>query len=128
MPGSGFQVKKFLESTEVKGKEILIMGSNSEGIAEIFIENKAGTVIIIVDDNDSLLRSRFLLSGNKKISVRMMEFSNTDFRDSTFDIIYAQASISKIERRKILKEIKRKSLKLPGWLMAGPEPKWKENF
>ena len=107
LPGSGFQVKKFLESTTVEEKEILVIGSNSEEIAEIFIENKARSVIIIVDDNDSLLRSRFLLSGNKKISVRMMEYLNTDFRDSTFDIIYAQASISRIERRKILKEIKR---------------------
>jgi ubiquinone/menaquinone biosynthesis C-methylase UbiE len=118
LPGSGFQVKKFLEGTPIEEKDILVIGSNSEGIAEIFIENKAGSVIIIVDDNDSLLRSRFLLSGNKKISVRMMEFSNTDFRDSTFDVIYAQASISKIERRKILKEIRR-ILKPEGVLCTG---------
>ena len=118
LPGSGFQVNKFLESISVEEKEILVIGSNSEGIAEIFIENKAQSVIIIVDDNDSLLRSRFLLSGNKKISVRMMEFSNTDFRDSTFDIIYAQASISKNERKKILKEIKR-ILNPEGILCAG---------
>lgn len=118
LPGSGFQVKKFLEGTHVEEKEILVIGSNSEGIAEIFIENKAKSVIIIVDDNDSLLRSRFLLSGNKKISVRMMEFPNTDFRDSTFDVIYAQASISKIERRKILKEISR-IIKPEGILCAG---------
>ena len=118
LPGSGFQVKKFLEGTPIEEKEILVIGSNSEEIAEIFIENKARSVIIIVDDNDSLLRSRFLLSGNKKISVRMMEFANTDFRDSTFDIIYAQASISKIERKKILKEIKR-ILKPEGILCAG---------
>ena len=118
LPGSGFQVKKFLESTFVEEKEILVIGSNSEGIAEIFIENRTKSVIIIVDDNDSLLRSRFLLSGNKKISVRMMEFSNTDFRDSSFDIIYAQASISKIERRKILKEIRR-ILKPEGILCTG---------
>ena len=118
MPGSGFQVKKFLEGSSIEEKEILVMGSNSEGIAEIFIENKAGSVIIIVDDNDSLLRSRFLLSGNKKISVRMMEFTNTDFKDSTFDIIYAQASISRIERKKILKEIKR-ILKPEGIICTG---------
>jgi SAM-dependent methyltransferase len=118
LPGSGFQVKKFLEGSPVEEKEILVIGSNSEEIAEIFIENKAGSVIIIVDDNDSLLRSRFLLSGNKKISVRMMEFTNTDFRDSTFDIIYAQASVSTIARKKILKEIKR-ILKPEGILCAG---------
>ena len=118
LPGSGFQVKKFLESSPVEEKEILVLGSNSEEIAEIFIENKAGRVIIIVDDNDSLLKSRFLLSGNKKISVRMMEFTNTDFKDSTFDIIYAQASLSTIERKKVLREIKR-ILKPEGIICAG---------
>ena len=87
---------KFLESTAVEGKEILVIGSNSEELAQIFIENKSTSVIIIVDDYDSLLRSRFLLSGNKLVSVRMMEYPNTDFRDSTFDIVYAQASISTV--------------------------------
>src|ERR1035437_8266723 len=48
----------------------------------------------------------------------MMEFSNTDFRDSTFDIIYAQTSLSKIESRKILKEIRR-ILKPEGVLCTG---------
>jgi SAM-dependent methyltransferase len=118
LPGSGFQVKKFLEGSSVEEKEILVIGSNSEELAEIFIENRAGSVIIIVDDNDSLLRSRFLLSGNKKISVRMMEFTNTDFKDSTFDIIYAQASISTTDRKKILKEIKR-ILKPDGIICTG---------
>src|ERR1039457_3978766 len=98
LPGSGFQITKFLEGMAVKGKEILIIGSNSEEIAQIFIENKAGKVIIIVDDNDSLLRSRFLLSSSNVISLIMMEFSNTDFKDSSFDIIYAQASISRLDR------------------------------
>jgi ubiquinone/menaquinone biosynthesis C-methylase UbiE len=107
LPGSGFQIKKFIENTPIEGKEILIIGSNSEEIAEIFVENKAEKVIIIVDDNDSLLRSRFILTNKKNISVRMMEFTNTDFREPTFDIIYAQASISTIMRKKILKEIKR---------------------
>lgn len=109
---------KFLEGTIIEGKEVLVIGSNSEEIAYIFIENKAGRVIIIVDDNDSLLKSRFLLSGNKAISVRMMEFTNTDFRDSSFDIVYAQASISSLERKKILKEIKR-ILKPEGIICAG---------
>lgn len=118
LPGSGFQVNKFLEDNPVEAKEILIIGSNSEEIANIFIENKASSVIILVNDNDSLLRSRFLLSGNKNISVRMMEFANTDFKDSLFDIVYAQASISTLERKKILKEIKR-ILKPDGILCTG---------
>ena len=118
LPGSGFQIKKFIEDRPVEGKEILIIGSNAEEIADIFIENKAKSIIIIVDDNDSLLRSRFILTSRKNISVRMMEFTNTDFKESTFDIIYAQASISTIKRRKILKEINR-LLKPEGILCTG---------
>ncbi len=68
LPGSEFQIKRFIEKSDIEGKEILIIGANSEGIAEIFTENKAGNVITIVDDNDSLLRSRFILT-NKKISL-----------------------------------------------------------
>ena len=86
---------------------MLIIGANSEAIAEEFLAHKAKTVIIIVDDNDTLIRSRFILSGRKNISVRMMEYTNTDFKDAVFDIVYAQASISTPARKKILKEIKR---------------------
>jgi ubiquinone/menaquinone biosynthesis C-methylase UbiE len=118
LPGSAFQVKKFLETTNVEGKEILVIGSNSEPIAEIFIENKAKSVIIIVDDNDSLLKSRYMLKARKDIAVRMMDFMNTDFRDPVFDIVYAQASISVKARKKILKEIFR-ILKPAGILCSG---------
>jgi ubiquinone/menaquinone biosynthesis C-methylase UbiE len=107
LPGADFQITKFLEQNNVEGKEVLVIGSNSEEIAYIFSENKAASVIIIVSDNDSLLRSRLILTGNKFISVKLMEFFNTDFSDSTFDVIYAQASISTPERKKIIKEIKR---------------------
>jgi SAM-dependent methyltransferase len=100
-------VKKFLEENIVEEKDILVIGANSESIAEEFLEQKARTVIIIVDDNDTLIRSRFILSGKKKISVRMMEYTNTDFGDAAFDIVFAQASISTPARKKIIKEIKR---------------------
>ncbi len=83
-----------------------------------FLNNKARTVIIIVDDNDTLIRSRFILSARKKISVRMMEYTNTDFNDNSFDIVFAQASISTPARKKILKEIKR-ILRPDGILCSG---------
>ena len=107
LPGSVYQINKFLEDNIVEEKDVLITGANSEAIAEEFLANKARTVIIIVDDNDILIRSRFILSGKKKISVRMMEYNNTDFNDASFDIVYAQASISTPARKKIVKEIKR---------------------
>ena len=107
LPGSVYQINKFLEDNIVEEKDILIIGANSEAFAEEFLNQKARSVIIIVDDNDTLIRSRFVLSGKRKISVRMMEYTNTDFQDSSFDIVYAQASISTHARKKILKEIKR---------------------
>ena len=107
LPGSVYQINKFLEDNSVEEKDILIIGSNSEAFAEEFLAQKARTVIIIVDDNDTLVRSRFILSSKKKISVRMMEYTNTDFNDASFDFVYAQASISTYARKKILKEIKR---------------------
>jgi len=105
LPGSVFQVNKFIEDNFVEGKDIIIIGANSEAIAEEFLAHKAKTVIIVVDDNDTLIRSRFILSGRKNISVRMMEYTNTDYNDASFDIVYAQASISTKARKKILKEI-----------------------
>lgn len=119
LPGSVFQVNKFLEDNSVEEKDILIIGSNSEAIAEEFLELKAKTVIIIVDDNDTLIRSRFILSAKKKISTRMMEYNNTDFTDSSFDIIYAQASISTTSRKKILKELRR--ILRPGGILCCSE-------
>ena len=37
----------------------------------------------------------------------MMDFDNTDFNAEEFDLVYAQASISLLNRNKIVKEIKR---------------------
>jgi SAM-dependent methyltransferase len=48
----------------------------------------------------------------------MMDFEITDFNPDTFDIVYAQASISGIRRHQILKEIK-KLLVDDGLLISG---------
>jgi ubiquinone/menaquinone biosynthesis C-methylase UbiE len=37
----------------------------------------------------------------------MMDYAHTDFNDKHFDLIYAQASISVLGRKNILKEVKR---------------------
>ena len=102
----------------MKDKDILIIGSNAEKIAQKFLNAEAKDVTIILDEYDSLLNARYLLKDNEKISVRLMDFSSTDFKDAKFDIVYAQASISGKMRNKILKEIKR-ILKPEGILNAG---------
>jgi len=47
-----------------------------------------------------------------------MDFEITDFEDSSFDLIYAQASISSLNRNKIIRELKR-ILRPGGYLCVG---------
>jgi ubiquinone/menaquinone biosynthesis C-methylase UbiE len=117
LPGTGKQLEFLLENVEVKGYSILIMGTGCEEIALKLLDKEASKLIIIVDDNDSLLNSRLQLS-NSNISTRLMEFDNTDFKDSTFDLVYAQASVSNKKRNKIAKEVYR-ILKTGGLFCVG---------
>jgi SAM-dependent methyltransferase len=118
LPGSGNQFNHLKHKVSLKDKDILIVGSNCAKIAQMFLNAEANVVTIILDEYDSLLNARYLLKNNEKISVRLMDFSSTDFSDDVFDIIYAQASISSKMRNKIIKEIKR-ILKPDGILNAG---------
>ena len=118
LPGSGNQFNHLKAKVSLKGKDILIIGSNSEKIAQMLLNSEANVVTIILDEHDSLLNARYLLKDNEKISVRLMDFTSTDFKDDVFDIVYAQASISGKMRNKIIKEIKR-ILKPEGILNAG---------
>ncbi len=118
LPGSGKQFNHLKANVILKDKDILIIGSNSEKIAQMFLNAYANVVTIILDEYDSLLKARYLLKNNKNISVRLMAFSSTDFNDAMFDVVYAQASISSSYRNKIVKEIKR-ILKPEGLLCVG---------
>jgi len=118
LPGSGKQFNHLKSNVILKDKDILIIGSNSEKLAQMFLNAEANVVTIILDDYDSLLKARYLLKNNENISVRLMDFSSTDFNDALFDVVYAQASISSSYRNKIVKEIKR-ILKPEGILNVG---------
>lgn len=106
LPGTDKQMISFLNHADLQDKKILITGGGTEEIAQVFAADGART-IIIVEDHDNLMLLRNLLSDVKSISVRMMEFENTDFRDGSFDFVYAQASLSSSKRNKIIKEVKR---------------------
>jgi SAM-dependent methyltransferase len=118
LPGSENQFNHLISKVSLKDKDILIIGSNSEKIAQMFLTAKINVLTIIIDEYESLLNARYLLKNNENISVRLMDFSSTDFSDAVFDIVYAQASISSKMRNKIIKEIKR-ILKPEGILNAG---------
>ncbi|MCH6573956.1 MAG: methyltransferase domain-containing protein [Bacteroidetes bacterium] len=118
LPGSGKQFNHLKTKVSLKDKDILIIGSNSEKIAQMFLSAEVNVVTIILDEYDSLLKARYLLKNKEKISVRLMDSSSTDFNNAVFDIVYAQASISSKMRNKIIKEIKR-ILKPEGILNVG---------
>jgi ubiquinone/menaquinone biosynthesis C-methylase UbiE len=107
LPGSGKQFNHLKAKIILKDKDILIIGSNSEKIAQMFLNAEANAVTIILDEYDSLLKARYLLKDEGKISIRLMDSNSTDFNDAVIDIVYAQASISGKMRNKIIKELKR---------------------
>ncbi len=107
LPGSGKQFNHLNAKVILKDKDILIIGSNSEKIAQMFLNAEANAVTIILDEYDSLMNARYLLKNIEELSVRLMDFSSTDFNNAKFDIVYAQASISGKMRNKIIKELKR---------------------
>jgi len=107
LPG-GFKQFRILKTKYVlNDRNVLVMGSGSEKIAEKMIKSGASSVELIVNDYNSLINSRLNLSDDSKVSVKMMDFDITDFNGEEFDLVYAQVSISSLNRNKIVKEIKR---------------------
>lgn len=111
-------MKYLLENLDVKNLSVLVMGASSEEIAKILAEHTETTVELIVEDLPSMLNSKLFLEKYDNINVRMMGFDVTDFDDNTFDLVYAQASVSLTNRNQIVKEIKR-ILKDDGHLCVG---------
>lgn len=126
LPGLDKQVNYAINHLDLSGKLILIIGANSEEIARIIQKKFNSGINIIVDNYDSLINSRVILSSEKNISVKLMDFKHTDFNNETFDFIYAQASISTSSRNKIVKEIRR-ILKPEGFFCAGENVSLKDN-
>ncbi len=118
LPGTDRQFNHLKNNIDPGGQEMLIIGSNSVKIAEMFSDSGAKTITIIVEDYESLLNSRIMIDEGKSVNVRLMEFANTDFINDSFDMVYAQASISGKMRNKIIKEIRR-VLKPEGILNVG---------
>lgn len=116
LPGSAYQFLTFADKFRIEGESVLVLGAGSEEISKLFLENKASSVIQIVEEEDSLISSRFYLKDFKDISVRLMVFDNTDFFAEKFEVVYAQASISNSRRNKTIKEIKR--ILKPGGLLS----------
>jgi len=107
LPGLSEQINFLRDRFEPEGKSILIFGTNSEEAANAFLQEGAERVEIIVEEYDNFLRYKFSLGENSSIPVKIMEFTVTDYSSESFDLIYAQASVSSARRNKIYREIKR---------------------
>ena len=128
LPGIDQQVRFFTEAVDLQNKRLLIIGPGTVEAAQMMSVFNPVKVIIIVDNYDSLLTERYKLEKNeiKNIDIRMMDYTNSDFRKDSFEAIFAQASVSGSNRNKIIKEIK-KILTEDGIFCAGEITKLKDN-
>lgn len=127
LPGSGKQLELTLNKAELNNPAILIAGSFSGTIAVQFKEKFNSEVSIIVEDTESFLNTNLILPPNSNIKTSIMSYDITDFDAASFDLVYAQASISNDRRNKIVKEFKR-ILKPGGYFSVGEIVKLKEEI
>jgi hypothetical protein len=106
LPGIDKQLEFLLNKFDLSGKKILVAGSNTEKIVKKLSE-KADEVFIIVDNEEDLSGIRFNLTDAKNIQTRLMDFTNTDFIQRKFDLIYSQGSVTRKDRNKIFREFKK---------------------
>ncbi|HED07446.1 MAG TPA: methyltransferase domain-containing protein, partial [Ignavibacteria bacterium] len=107
LPGGFDQYLKLSKAIDLNNKKILFIGSGLERLLLKIDLSLFPSVYYIIEDHESLISTRYLLSGIKGINIRMMEFDNTDFSPDEFDVVYVQGSIASDKRNKIVKEVKR---------------------
>lgn len=107
LPGLEKQISFLKKNLNTEISSALVIGSASEIPAEIISKNFNCNVESIVEDYESLLNSKLLLSNETNVNIRLMGFEATDFNTSHFDLVYAQASICSTKRNKIVREINR---------------------
>lgn len=107
LPGLSQQAKFLLSKINIDDFNILIIGANQEQIAKKFSAKTENKIEIIVEEYESLINSKLILEKENNIQVKIMSFEHTDFNEAQFDLVFAQASISNLGRKSIVKEVKR---------------------
>jgi len=107
LPGLNKQISFLLNKVEVENLNILVVGSGSVQVAQTLQNKSAKNIEIIVEDYDSLINSKLSLTEDDSIQIKLMDFERTDYDNETFDLVFAQGSISNFRRNKIVKELKR---------------------
>jgi SAM-dependent methyltransferase len=127
VPGGKKQFEQLITNTDNGFEKILVMGEALEPFARNLSLRYETPVELIVEDYNALLNAKLLLSNGKgNVIPKIMEFEKTDYKDSSFDLIYAQASFTRENRKKIIKEVKR-ILKPEGILSVGEIVLYKED-
>ena len=118
LPGTGKQLEFLRRYFSGEADSILIIGSSSE-IQALSLSGSFHTKVnLITEDYESFINSKIVLNNQEHVELKMMSFDATDFSNNEFDLIYAQASVSSVNRNKIVKEIKR-ILKPGGFFCVG---------
>jgi len=124
LPGGNKQFEHFLSKKIPASENAVVIGPGCEKIASKLLLSYNDATIII-NDYDSLLQNKLFVNNKDKIKVKMMDYAHTDFKPETFDLIYAQASISIPNKKNIIKELRR-ILKKDGILCTGEVVSLKE--
>ena len=101
LPGINKQIEFLLNQVEVKGKSVLVIGSESAEVGKKLYIASGEPVDIIIEDYDSLINSNLQLQGFPKVKTKLMDFELTDYQNETFDIIFTQGGIGDFRRNKI---------------------------
>lgn len=118
LPGGIKQVQLFENHIELKGKSILLFGGINKKLIEYFISRETESIEAVVESYEELISARLICSNLKNVRIRMMSFTSLDFNNNSFDLVYSQGTISSLDRRKILLEIKN-VLKADGFFCIG---------
>ncbi|PJA95362.1 MAG: hypothetical protein CO129_12175 [Ignavibacteriales bacterium CG_4_9_14_3_um_filter_34_10] len=118
LPGLEKQFRLLENNVPLLGKKSLVAGAGSEEVAKRLFAASHEGVEFIVDNYDSLINSRLSIQKEEGVNCSLMEYHSTDFGNNSFDLIYAQASISSSLHRKILLEFFR-LLKPSGYFCVG---------
>jgi len=106
IPGGNQQIEHLFGEHNLEGKSALVLGNlNHTTLSKL--SGSLEQLNIIVEDYASLMKLRLNLTENDSLKIKMMDYAHTDFENKFFDLIYAQGSISVLNRKNILKEMKR---------------------
>ncbi|MCF8259990.1 MAG: methyltransferase domain-containing protein [Melioribacteraceae bacterium] len=107
LPGLEKQLTWLKKQIVEPPKKIAVFGASSEIIADDLAKLYDADVTLVVENYDALMNAKLIIDDDSPVKVKIMDFEVTDFGKQELDLIFAQGSVSLINRNKILKEFRR---------------------